>query len=610
MITNRPWWVRHRQVLEEEELALRDLADGGHITLNDEMLVNHQVRQYALVHTCKGTTLDLSVTFSDQHPYFQPAVFAAQRTGVHQNPFNGQLCLLEGGTWHWDQSQTVGAMIREQLPRILDDRPSPSGDRGTLAPLHTGHVHPYAKYFPSAERTAVRVGDTTAALAGADSGTMVVVLDAAGLPEVLRGTVAEIRDSRNRLLWSELGAIVEPLPRDAHPRIRVPWVRLAELPRANTAEAVLEAIDAAGPALVPRPEWAGAGADISVVAAVIEDGIKPFESGDAWLFVVRSFTPAARTAAREQPAVAPYLAEAFRSDRRSMTERVPSLAPLSKKQVVLFGVGGIGAPLAIELAKAGTGLLVILDKDTVEPGIAARWPLGFQAAGEDKTSGLANFIRQHWPHTTVVEISGGLGRPRVVGGGDPQWKCVDSYLRIADLVVDATAEVGVTYYLSDLTRAWGRPLLIASTTEGGWGGRVIHLGADHDAPCWYCIEAHTEDGTLPTPPSDPDPARGSVHPAGCAETTFTAAGFDVAAVSLSAMRLAASVLTSRAEGGYPPVDWNVAIHSFRNAATAFPGSAEPFLVTRHADCASCKSRDSSARARRPDAVAGTRRATR
>lgn len=275
-----------------------------------------------------------------------------------------------------------------------------------------------------------------------------------------------------------------------------------------------------------------------------------------------------------------------------MTERIPSLAALSGKKVVVFGAGGVGAPLAIEVAKAGTGTLVIVDKDAVDPGIAVRWPLGFQYTGHDKAPGLADFIRWQWPHTTVVHVSEHWGRPRVLGGGEPQWESLHPLLADAHLIVDATAEVGVTYYLSDLTREMGLPLLIVSTTEGGWGGRVVHLGTGDDAPCWYCIEAHTDDGTLPTPPRDPDAARGNVHPAGCVTTTFTATGFDVATMSLAAMRLAASLLASGANDCYPPADWNVAIYTFRDASAALPGSAKPFAVTRHPACESCKTRSS------------------
>jgi molybdopterin/thiamine biosynthesis adenylyltransferase len=592
---NRPWWERHRQVLDEEESELRDLADDGEIVLDEELLLRDQIRQYTLVHTCKGLTLDLTVTFSDQHPYFRPEVAATQKTGVHQNPFNGQLCLLEGDTWNWDQSQTVAAMIREQLPQLLEDRPSPPGDEGASEPADSGHVEPYVGYFVYAEGTAVRMGETTAALAGVNGGTMTVVLDQAGLPEVMRGTITEICDPRGQVLWSAPTTVVERYSQGLHPRIEVPWVRLSEVPEDSTAEAVLEAVQDAERTNIVRWQQVGAGTDLSVVAAVFEDGIRPFERGDAWLFVVRGRKPAPRQTGRvkpPRPTVGPYLARAFRSDRRSMTERVPSLAGLSAKKVVLFGAGGVGGPLAIEFAKAGTGTLVIVDKDAVDPGIAARWPLGFQYAGHGKAPGLADFIRWQWPHTVVVQVSGHVGRPRMDGGGDPQWKSMDELLQDVDLVVDCTAEIGVTYYLSDLTREMGLPLVIASTTEGGWGGRVIHLGTDDDAPCWYCIEAHTEDGTLPTPPSDPDVARANVHPAGCTTTTFTATGFDIATVSLGAMRLAAALLASGGDDGYPRADWNVAIYSFRDAATAAPGSAEPFLVRRHPGCESCKNRSS------------------
>lgn len=595
MTFNQPWWERHRQVLEEEEFDLRELADGGEIVLDDDLFHRDQIRRYTLVHTCNGMTLDLMVTFSDQHPYFRPDVTATQKIGVHQNPFSGQLCLLEGETWHWDQSQTVAAMIRDQLPRLLADRPAEVGGDNGATGADSGHVEPYVGYFPCADGTAVRVGDTTAALAGVGRGMMTLVLDQPGLPEVLRGTVTEIRDQRGTALWSAPQTVVEPYSPGAHPRVEVPWVRLPEVPSDSTPDGVLQAVRNMAPALMSKPQPVGGGSDVAIVGAVFEDGIRPFERGDVWLFAVRARKPAPPQTGRAKPprpTVGPYLARAFRSDRRSMTERAPSLAALSDKRVVLIGVGGVGAPLAIEIAKAGLASLAIVDKDALDPGNAARWPLGFQYAGRDKAFGLADFMRWQWPHTKVVPFTGHVGRPRVLGGGDPQWQAMHELLEGTDLVIDATAEIGVTYYLSDLTREMALPLLIVSTTEGGWGGRVIHLGTDDNAPCWYCIEAYTEDKTLPTPPSDPDPARGNVHPAGCTTTTFTATGFDVATVSLGAMRLAASLLTSDAEDGYPPAGWNVAIYSFRDAANALPGSATQHSVGRHPDCQSCKNRSS------------------
>lgn len=298
MTFSQPWWERHRQVLEEEEADLRDLADDARIVLDDELL-RDEVRRYTLTHTCNGTTLDLTVTFSDQHPYFRPEVTAAQKTGVHQNPYNGQLCLLEGETWHWDQSQTVAAMISEQLPRLLDDRPA-ENTGAAESPADTGHVEPYVGYFPCAEGTAVRVGDTTAALSGVDTGTMTLVLDQPGLPEVLRGTVTEIRAPSGDVMWTAPETVVERYLRGTHPRIEVPWVRLSNVPDDSTAEAVLDAAEKAAPTVVARSQQVGGGTDVSVVAAVFEDGVRPFERGDAWLFAVRGRKPAPKQRGRAQ----------------------------------------------------------------------------------------------------------------------------------------------------------------------------------------------------------------------------------------------------------------------------------------------------------------------
>lgn len=240
---------------------------------------------------------------------------------------------------------------------------------------------------------------------------------------------------------------------------------------------------------------------------------------------------------------------------------------------------------AVPDTRAGRG-------DQVDPGNAPRWPLGFGSAGLVKNGALGNFIHSNWPYTTVRVCPGKIGAPRLSGEGPPEWEALDTLLETADLVVDATAEVGMAYFLSDLTRDKGVPLVVASTTEGGWGGRIVHLGTAPDDPCWMCVLKHIEDQTIPVPPADPDPATGNVHPAGCVTPTFTGTGFDVASISLAATRLIASVLTRGAPGGYPAADWNAAIYEFRDADHAKPGLAQPFVLTRHPGCESCNLRAS------------------
>lgn len=598
MTDRRPWWERHREVLQEEEAALEDLADDGTpVTLDGQLLEAAQVRRYTLRHTCGDKTLDLAVTFSDWHPYFRPDVVAEQRLGTHQQPFDGTLCLFEGDTWHWDPSQTVGEMLAEQLPRLLAEQPDGATPLGRGA-----HVEPFVGYYDHKIETAVRVGETTDALADSDGGTFDVVLDRTDIPDVLRATMTAVRDAAGNVLW-ELDPQLRPEPGPARPLLGGPWVRLEQRPDGPSAADVYRAILATDPGVerIVREHDAGDGATVAVGAAVFEDSIRPHELGDAWLFVYEGHGPKPKqpkshgrtTPKVVRPHFGPYLARAYRTDRRTVAERTPSLAPMAEAHVVQFGVGGIGAPLATDLARALVGRLTLVDYDTVQPGNTPRWELGgILHAGLVKAPTLAHHLTANYPHTKVAASVGKLGGRRGPDNLQPEWDAVHDLLEGADLVVDATAEIGVTHFLSDLTRELGVPLLVASATEGGWGGRIALFGTAPDDPCWSCIRHHTADGTLPVPPSDPEPATGHVHPAGCPDTTFTGTGFDVAAISNAAARLVAATLCGPTNGGYPPADWNVAIYRFRDTDNAYPGHAETFTVSRHPECGSCQARRS------------------
>jgi hypothetical protein len=86
-------------------------------------------------------------------------------------------------------------------------------------------------------------------------------------------------------------------------------------------------------------------------------------------------------------------------------------------------------------------------------------------------------------------------------------------------------------------------------------------------------------GELPVPATAPN---GEVQPVGCADPTFTGAGFDVASVALDGVRLVASTLLG---GSYPEVDWDIAIVDFRDHDGRFIGPKWQFFpLQRNPEC--------------------------
>jgi hypothetical protein len=300
---------------------------------------------------------------------------------------------------------------------------------------------------------------------------------------------------------------------------------------------------------------------------------------DAWLFVVE--------ARKNQKKTWSYFARADRAGRVDLASRIPELAPLSTKVIAVFGLGGIGAPSVMHFAQAMTGELRLVDHDRADPATAVRWPLGFPAAGWQKTDALLRHLRQHPPFTHVAVWPHRVGQVRVpeMPPSPSDSEVLGGILEGADLVFDATAEIGIHQILSEAAARRGIPFLYAHTTLGGWGGLVAAVRPGRTEGCWLCLQHALADGTLPLPASDPN---GTIQPVGCADPTFTGSGFDVTTVALEAVRTASGIVCAGIQWGYPDADWDVAILSLRDdQGQRIPPCWRTFPLRRHPACPAC-----------------------
>jgi molybdopterin/thiamine biosynthesis adenylyltransferase len=228
------------------------------------------------------------------------------------------------------------------------------------------------------------------------------------------------------------------------------------------------------------------------------------------------------------------------------------------------GLGCVGAPSVLEFARCGVGRLRLLDPDQVSPGAICRWPLGFDYTGHPKAVALEQFIRANYPLTEITREhfppnrdGFAIGRPY---GDFNQVEYIEKFLDGADLVYDATAEVGVNQYLADLCRERNIPFVFVSSRQGGWGGEVGRIRPGKTKGCYTCLlNAQHAKAEL-----NPLAKRNDfVQPLGCADPTFTAASFDTTEVSLCGVRLAVSTLCEGYPDAYPSVEGDLAILSLR-----------------------------------------------
>lgn len=245
-----------------------------------------------------------------------------------------------------------------------------------------------------------------------------------------------------------------------------------------------------------------------------------------------------------------------------MYARAPELLPLQAKKIAFIGLGCVGAPAAIELARAGVAHLRLVDHDLFEAPTGLRWPLGLTAAGKAKVRAVGEFITQNYPTTEIVPLQARIGATPEMGGANAEQ--IASLFEGVDLLMDATADPAISRLLSMEARARGIPHIFLSATPGGWGG-TVGRAVQGMTGCYDCYElAMQEDSPadfkLPAAPNGP---LAPAYTPGCAAPTFEAAGVDVSEVSLCAARIAISTLCSGVNGGYPPMSGDLALLRLR-----------------------------------------------
>lgn len=276
-----------------------------------------------------------------------------------------------------------------------------------------------------------------------------------------------------------------------------------------------------------------------------------------------------------------YLARARRAGPGDLASRIPEVQALQDKTITVLGLGGLGAPVALDLVRSGVGALQLVDNDVVDPATVVRWPLGLTAAEHPKVAVIRDFIAANYPYTTVeLLVPTRLGAPRLRLPQESDLDFLDTILESTDLIIDATTETGVNDAIAQLARDGGVPYVVGWATAGCWGGFVARVLPDRGG-CWRCVRYALNDGTIPAPKFDPN---GNVQPIGCADPTFTGTSFDLAAISNVLTRLSVSTLCE----AYATVPWDIAVIEVRDGdVITGPRLSATQMLQRHPDCPVC-----------------------
>ncbi len=154
-------------------------------------------------------------------------------------------------------------------------------------------------------------------------------------------------------------------------------------------------------------------------------------------------------------------------------------------RVLIVGMGGLGSPLAMYLASAGVGTLVIADYDAVDLSNLQRQIVHrSDAVGELKVVSASRTLKELNPDVHLETIAERLSPTRL-----------RDEITACDLVLDATDNFSTRYAISDA--CWHAKTPLVSGAAIRWEGQVAVFDPRRkDSPCYRCLYAEGDDETL------------------------------------------------------------------------------------------------------------------
>lgn len=484
-----------------------------------------------LVWLVEGKEVPLRAVFPAGFPRLRPNVSLTGDPALfperHCNPIDGGLCLLGRDTAQWLPSWTLARLLDAQLKDALTGGgdEDPQGEPAEVWWNGFGLIDSYV------------LVDSSWDIKGAREGTLQVrYTGKGGRSPQIQAVIKEVREGAR----APIASFTNPLPDHLRggKELAVPWVRVdgTFLPKGFDAPQVQQLLQQHPPFRGARPRELLTGLHGFMVGIVYTMEVGFEQKGDGWMLGLlhgprKSFGPKAT----RSPSF--NTIPTMRAGLEDTGSRVPAITALRNKKIALFGLGAIGAPLALELARNGCSELRILDHDTVEPGNSVRWPIGTPAWGRKKTNVLHEFVKSNYPGCTVVSYLHAIGRP---DSGDDDGVLRD-ILEGVDIAIDATAAYGVTTLIHDYASERGVQLISLWATPTVEGGVVARYARDSGCP--VCLEYYHQEGGIVPPPGLENEGR-LVQPPGCAERTFSGGSFDLQELSLEAFRVVLDCLTA------------------------------------------------------------------
>ena len=160
---------------------------------------------------------------------------------------------------------------------------------------------------------------------------------------------------------------------------------------------------------------------------------------------------------------------------------------LKQAKVLVVGAGGLGAPVILYLAAAGTGQISVIDDDVVELSNLQRQIIHqSDRIGMAKAESAARAVKDLNPFVTITPLVERLSEERA-----------HELIVAHDLVLDGTDNFDTRYMVNRVCARLGKPLIAAAMTQ--WEGQISLYHPAEGAPCYECVfPVRPAPGTVPS----------------------------------------------------------------------------------------------------------------
>jgi len=154
---------------------------------------------------------------------------------------------------------------------------------------------------------------------------------------------------------------------------------------------------------------------------------------------------------------------------------------LRNARVLIVGLGGLGSPVALYLAAAGVGHLILVDFDKVDLSNLQRQIIHrTESVGEFKTQSAQQQLILINPETKISLYNQYL-----------QGEHLEKQVKSVDVVVDCCDNFATRFAINEACVKTGTPLVSGAAIR--FAGQIAVFSADKNSPCYHCLYQDDEE---------------------------------------------------------------------------------------------------------------------